>query len=350
MNPCMNEHLEQLPIPLMKWYSEHARQLPWRESRDPYKVWLSEIMLQQTRVAAVIGYYNRILERCPTVADLAALDEDVLMKFWQGLGYYNRARLLHKTAKIITEEYHGQFPSDYSRIRALPGIGDYTAGAICSISFDIPVPAVDGNVLRVVARITGDDTDITTAAMKKTVTAELQAVMPVKTPGNFNQALMELGATVCLPSGAPLCEQCPAADFCQARLTGRIDALPVKAPPKARTIEEREVFLIFYEDKVALRRRPPRGLLAGLWEFPCELAPARCPVLGWERRQVQAKHIFTHVEWHMTGRVIFAQDDTLPDGWIWADRQELAGIYAIPHAYDGFTHVVNESLSFSGGM
>ncbi len=199
--------LEQLPIPLLEWYNEHKRDLPWRSDPTPYKVWLSEIMLQQTRVAAVIGYFNRMVEQCPTVAELAALDEDILMKLWQGLGYYSRARSLHRTAKIITEQYSGQFPADYSAILALPGVGEYTAGAICSIAFGMPVPAVDGNVLRVVARITGDNTDISTPAMKKRVTEALREVIPTKAAGTFNQALMELGATVCLPNGTPQCHQ-----------------------------------------------------------------------------------------------------------------------------------------------
>lgn len=200
----MNKQLEQLPIPLLEWFSENARVLPWREDPTPYHVWLSEVMLQQTRVAAVLGYYERMLRECPTVADLAALEEDRLMKLWQGLGYYSRARSLHRAAKLIVEEYHGEFPTEHSAIRALPGVGDYTAGAICSIAFGIPVPAVDGNVLRVVARITGDDTDITTPAMKKKVTAALQEIIPVKAPGTFNQALMELGAGLPAQRRAPV--------------------------------------------------------------------------------------------------------------------------------------------------
>lgn len=345
----MNKHLEQLTIPLLEWYNEHARDLPWRRDPTPYHVWLSEIMLQQTRVAAVLGYYARMLERCPTVADLAALEEDELMKLWQGLGYYTRARSLHRAANIIAERYGGQFPADYSSIRALPGVGDYTAGAICSIAFGMPIPAVDGNVLRVTARVTGDDTDISSAAMKKKVTEALAKVIPTKAPGEFNQALMELGATVCLPNGAPQCGKCPAAPFCAAYRTDQTHRLPVKAPRKARRVEERDVFLIFYQNKVALRRRPDKGLLAGLWEFPNGLAPAVCPVAGTWGKTLSAKHIFTHVEWHMTGRVILAGREELPEGWIWADRQALRGIYAIPNAFDAFSPTVEEHLLTSGG-
>ena len=346
----MNKQLEQLPIPLLEWFNEHARKLPWRDEPTPYHIWLSEIMLQQTRVAAVLDYYERMLRECPTVADLAALEEDRLMKLWQGLGYYSRARSLHRTANIIVDEYGGNFPADFDAIRALPGIGDYTAGAICSIAFGIPVPAVDGNVLRVVARITGDDTDITTPAMKKKVTAALQKIIPTKTPGNFNQALMELGALVCLPNGAPQSEKCPAAPFCEAFQKGLTDKLPVKAEKKARRIEQRDVFLIFHKGKVALRRRPPRGLLAGLWEFPNELAPAPCPVPGLEHSHVQAKHIFSHVEWHMTGHAILAVDEELPEGWLWADQHDLKHVYAIPNAFDGFATAVEKYLAFHTGV
>ena len=342
----MNEYLEQLPIPLLEWYNENARSLPWRSHPTPYRVWLSEVMLQQTRVAVVEGYFNRMLECCPTVADLAALEEGELMKLWQGLGYYSRARSLHRAAKIITEEYGGQFPADYAAIRALPGVGDYTAGAICSIAFGMPTPAVDGNVLRVAARITGDDTDISTPAMKKKVTEQIGEVIPLKTPGDFNQALMELGATVCLPNGTPRCEKCPAASFCQARLTERTAVLPVKAPRKARRIEQRDVFLIFRGGRVALRRRPPTGLLAGLWEFPNEFSPAPCPVPGRELQVLTGKHIFSHVEWHMTGRVILTDGEELPEGWVWADRDKLQRVYAIPNAFDPFFSLVEKTLQF----
>ena len=237
--PAMDP-LERLPIPLLEWFRDNARRLPWRDDPTPYHVWLSEIMLQQTRVAAVLDYYKRFLEEAPDVSALAALPEERLMKLWQGLGYYSRARNLKKAAKIIVEEYGGQFPSDYAAVRALPGVGDYTAGAICSIAFGQAVPAVDGNVLRVYARICGDDGDIASPWMKKKVTQALEKAIPVNWPGTFNQALMELGATVCLPNGAPLCGKCPAKGFCAALVQGRVGELPVKAPKKSRRVEERD--------------------------------------------------------------------------------------------------------------
>jgi len=330
--------LERLPVPLLEWFRDNARPLPWRDDPTPYHVWLSEIMLQQTRVAAVLDYYKRFLKEAPDITSLAALPEERLMKLWQGLGYYSRARNLQKAAKLIVEQYGGQFPSEYAAVRALPGVGDYTAGAICSIAFGQAVPAVDGNVLRVYARVCGDDGDISTPRMKKKVTLALEKVIPVHAPGTFNQALMELGATVCLPNGAPLCERCPAKEFCAALAEGRIAELPVKALKKPRRVEERTVWLIFHEDRVALRRRPGRGLLAGLWEFPNEQGSGPFPA-QWgiealsDEYAGQAKHIFTHIEWHMTLRAVEAATNTLPPGWVWAGKDELAREYAVPNAF-----------------
>ena len=341
--------LDRLPIPLLEWFRDNARSLPWRDDPTPYHVWLSEIMLQQTRVAAVLDYYRRFLEEAPDVAALAALPEERLMKLWQGLGYYSRARNLQKAAKVIVEEYGGVFPSDYADIRALPGVGDYTAGAICSIAFGQPVPAVDGNVLRVYARLCGDDGDISTPQMKKKVTRALEKVIPVSAAGAFNQALMELGATVCLPNGAPLCELCPAKGFCAALAQGRVADLPVKAPKKPRRVEERTVWLIFHEGRAALRRRPDRGLLAGLWEFPNELGSDPLPV-EWDIKAVseeyagQAKHIFTHIEWHMTLRVVEASSDELPPAWVWADTADLEHKYTVPSAFDGALRAAKEKM------
>ena len=338
----MTEELSQLPIPLLLWYREHARDLPWRRSPTPYHVWLSEIMLQQTRVAAVLDYYRRFLQAAPTVADLAALSQDQLMKLWQGLGYYSRARNLHKAARVIVEELGGVFPNTYETIRALPGVGDYTAGAVSSIAFGLPVPAVDGNVLRVTARICGDDGDISTPAMKKRVTQALAQIIPLEAPGTFNQAMMELGATVCLPNGPPLCDRCPAAHLCRAFREGRTDQLPVKGGKRARRVEERQVYLLFYGDQVALRPRPERGLLAGLWEYPNELAEDSSCLERWGlsplslERAGQGRHIFTHIEWHMTALAGELASPDLPDGWVWADRRELGEVYALPSAFQCF--------------
>ncbi len=342
--------LEQLPIPLLEWFRDNARRLPWRDDPTPYHVWLSEIMLQQTRVAAVLGYYRRFLEEAPDVSALAALPEERLMKLWQGLGYYSRARNLQKAAKVIVEDCGGTFPSDYAAVRALPGVGDYTAGAVCSIAFGQAVPAVDGNVLRVYARIAGDDGDVSTPQMKKKVTQALETVIPVDAAGAFNQALMELGATVCLPNGAPLCGRCPAKGFCAALAQERVAELPVKAPKKPRRVEMRTVWLVFRGNTVALRRRPARGLLAGLWEFPNESGGGPLPA-DWGIAASsggyagQAKHIFTHIEWHMTLRTAEAESDRLPPGWVWASGAELEQKYAVPNAFDGALRLAKERLN-----
>lgn len=341
MNP-----LQQLSTPLLLWYQKQARTLPWRVSPTPYHVWISEIMLQQTRVAAVLGYYQRFLSAVPTIEALAQLPESELMKLWQGLGYYNRARNMQKAAQILVENYGGVFPNSYDAVHSLPGIGDYTAGAICSIAFHLPVPAVDGNVLRVVARMTGDEGDISTPAMKKKVTAALQAIIPHEQPGDFNQAMMELGATVCLPNGAPLCHECPVASFCTAKQMGLTHKLPVKAPKKPRKIEHRQVFLLFWNGHIALRQRPKKGLLAGLWEYPNQLdTQHELDVLQphWYEAGI-GKHIFTHIEWHMSAFWANTTNSALPSGWVWADLEALAHTYAIPNAFQDFQSFITSHL------
>ena len=344
------DRLSQLPIPLLSWFRDNARDLPWRHDPTPYQVWVSEIMLQQTRVAAVLGYYARFMEAFPTVRDLAEAEEDRLMKLWQGLGYYSRARNLQKAAGQIMERHGGVFPTEYKDIRALAGVGDYTAGAIASIAFGQPVPAVDGNLLRVAARVMGDDADITTARGKKHFTEALSAVIPLDEPGRFNQAMMDLGATVCLPNGAPLCEKCPASAFCAAFQQGRTGELPVRPAKKPRRVEDRVVFLLFHQGRVALRKRPDRGLLAGLWEYPNDHAPAE-GFLSQNNIQTEGEtfggtgaHIFTHVEWHMTARVAETVSGTLPEGWVWAGKADWSETYAIPSAFAPFRDLVEERL------
>ena len=363
----MNE-LDRLPIPLLEWYRDNARALPWRPAPgsrtlgDPYRVWVSEIMLQQTRVAAVLDYYQRFMAALPRVADLAQCPDDALMKLWQGLGYYSRARNLQKAARQIMEDFDGVFPGEYAAIRSLAGVGDYTAGAIASIAFGEDVPAVDGNVLRVVTRITGDTGDITRADTKERIRAaladilprgmagEFNQAMPKQFPGAYNQALMELGALVCLPNGAPLCGQCPAEGFCTAHREERTGELPVKAAKRPRRVEERTVFLLFHGGRVALRRRGEKGLLAGLWEYPNE--PGGGPGLLEEwgitplrlERGGTARHVFTHIEWHMTARLIETKGEALPEGWVWAGREELRREYAVPNAFQSFQYLVEERL------
>ncbi len=340
--------LEQLPIPLLEWYRDNARTLPWRTDPTPYHVWVSEIMLQQTRVAAVLDYYARFMEELPDVAALAAVPEGRLMKLWQGLGYYSRARNLQAAARQIMAEHGGVFPTDYAQVRALKGVGDYTAGAICSIALGQPVPAVDGNVLRVVTRINGDQRNITAQATKKAIADQLQPIIPLHAPGKFTQAMMELGATVCLPNGAPQCQRCPARDFCVACAQDSWSRIPVKAPKRPRRVEERTVWLLFHQGRVALRQRPAKGLLAGLWEFPNELRDQQPP--EWQGEPLcgpfagVARHIFSHVEWHLTARRVHLEGDKLPQGWVWCTWQELKEVYAVPSAFDGVLDVVKEEI------
>lgn len=332
---------------LLHWYDYNRRILPWREDPTPYHVWVSEIMLQQTRVEAVRGYYDRFLASLPDVKALAEAEEETLLKLWEGLGYYNRVRNMQKAARVLVEQYNGEMPADYKAIRLLPGIGDYTAGAIASIAFGLPYPAVDGNVLRVLSRITGSEEDIAREKTKQAVREELLRVMPTRS-GDFNQSLMELGAMVCLPNGKPLCEQCPVMHLCRAFREGRETELPVKSGKKERRIEKRTVYMIFCGEKILLHRREKKGLLAGLWEFPngltAEQAPEAEELRVRFREELQAtlheelqaeskaaaggikvtvtkgkkaKHIFSHIEWHMEGICIQAEPET-------ADTQEAS--------------------------
>ena len=306
-----NDVFKKLPLVLIPWYRENKRDLPWRHTKDPYHVWLSEIMLQQTRVEAVKGYYARFLDALPTIEALASCDDGKLHKLWEGLGYYSRVRNLKKAANQIMTLHGGIFPREYEKIRALAGIGDYTAGAISSICFDSPRAAVDGNVLRVVSRLTEDATPIDLVAQKRAVTAALEAVYPAEA-GEFTQALMELGATLCGPNWAPRCEACPCRDFCGSALHGTAQQYPVKLPKKEKRLEERTVFILSCDGRYALVKRPATGLLAGLWQFPnvsgkLETSDALEAVqqLGLRPReiikQIERQHIFTHIIWKMRG-------------------------------------------------
>ena len=343
----MPEHAlnKEMPALLLRWYDRSARVLPWRENPTPYRVWVSEIMLQQTRVEAVKPYYERFLAELPTIEALANAPEEQLLKLWEGLGYYNRVRNLQKGAKQVLEEYGGELPADFEKIRKLAGIGDYTAGAISSIAFGIPVPAVDGNVLRVTSRLTASYDDIQNPAVKKRTEQEIIELIPKDRAGDFNQSLMELGATVCLPGGAPLCGECPLQEICEAHKLGVELELPVKAAKKPRRVEERTVFLITWGDAVALRRRPERGLLAGLWELPAAdgfltEGNADAQLKEWDLSPLEiaplpdAKHIFTHVEWRMKGFLV--KVDAPCESFAWAKPEELLTEFPLPSAFKTF--------------
>ena len=334
----------ELPVAILPWYEENKRDLPWRRDREPYHVWLSEIMLQQTRVEAVKGYYARFLEKLPTISALAEADDDLLHKLWEGLGYYSRVRNLKKAAQVIQERYGGVFPGEYEQVLALPGVGEYTAGAVCSIAFNRPTPAVDGNVLRVVSRLTADDTPIDNPAYKRRVRDALAEIYPAEA-GAFTQALMELGATLCGPNWKPRCEECPCKAFCRGALAGTAEQFPVKTAKKARRVEEKTVFILSCDGSYALEKRPAKGLLAGLWQFPnCEgklsLDEALAEVEGMGLRprevyrQVERKHIFTHIQWEMNG--IYLEVDAPAGEFAWFTAARIRSEAALPTAFRQF--------------
>ena len=325
------EGLEQAVPLLLAWYRLFRRDLPWRKDKEPYHVWVSEIMLQQTRVEAVKGYYIRFLEKFPTVSALAAAPEDEVLKAWEGLGYYSRARNLHRAAKAIAAA--GAFPETFADVRALPGVGDYTAGAICSIAYDLPCPAVDGNVLRVLTRLLADPSEIGDAATRSRFAEALRAVYPPEA-GDFAQALMELGALVCLPNGAPLCGQCPWETLCLAHAAGEEERYPVRAEKKARERIPVSVYVLQCGGEFALERRKDKGLLAGLWQFPLAEGKNAPPDRGEVLAQKRAVHIFTHKEWEMTGYLVRVPERE--ERFVWATAEEIGKRYALPSALKAF--------------
>ena len=342
--------MENISPALLEWFYQNRRILPFRTDPSPYHVWLSEIMLQQTRVSAALPYYERFLAALPDIPALAACEEEKLHKFWEGLGYYSRVRNLQKAAKIVCEQYGGDLPADYDALRALPGIGDYTAGAVASISFGIPVPAVDGNVLRVFSRLYNDPGVITEPAVKKAFTARVMEHQPPEKAGDYNQALMELGALVCVPNGAPLCEKCPLARLCAARAAGTALELPHKAAPKPRRIEPVTLALVESPAGFLLQQRPGKGLLAGLWQpvlwenetLSAEEILARLQAMGLDtcgttpEALPAAKHIFSHIEWHMGGIGLQVPAQAAPADCIWASREALKTTYTLPGAFKAY--------------
>ena len=337
---------------LLDWFDYNARILAWRENPKPYYVWVSEIMLQQTRVEAVKGYFDRFITTLPDIKHLATVEEEKLLKLWEGLGYYNRVRNLQKAAQIVMKDYNGTVPADYKELLKLPGIGSYTAGAITSIAYQIPVPAVDGNVLRVTKRISGSYDDITKESVKKELWEDLIDIMPKDRPGDFNQSLMELGATVCLPNGKPLCEKCPVMHLCKAFHQDVVMKIPVKPAKKERRIEDKTILLIEYQNKYVLKKRASKGLLAGLWELPS--LEGKQSILKLEQSMKElgltvqsvesmgdAKHIFSHIEWHMIGYHVivdgYTQDYVKEDtSYVWASEKEINQIYTLPTAFSAF--------------
>lgn len=347
----MNQEFVQ---PLLNWYRKNKRTLPWRDQNNAYYTWVSEIMLQQTRVEAVKPYFARFTEELPDVQALALCPEEKLMKLWEGLGYYNRVRNMQKAAISVMEKYGGVLPASYEELLKLSGIGNYTAGAIASIAYGIPVPAVDGNVLRVVSRLSENPGDIMKQSVRREIEEELREVIPSDCPGDFTQAMMEIGAVICVPNGTPKCEECPIREHCLAFKHGTMEQYPVKARKKERVLEERTVFLIQDGALSALKKRPEKGLLAGLYELPnvsghlsaeeairyvkeLQLEPLYIEELG------AAKHIFSHIEWRMIGyriRVSSLMEPDHPD-LIFVDRKKTAEELAIPSAFKAYSRYMN---------
>ncbi len=376
---------------LLQWFDDSKRDLPWRHTADPYEIWVSEIMLQQTRVEAVKPYYSNFLNKYPNVDALAKAEDDDLVRIWEGLGYYSRVRNMHKAAVDVMILHGGLFPVSYEVLKTLPGIGDYTAGAVSSIAGGENVPAVDGNVLRVYTRFTADLEEITDAKCVKRIRGELAGIMRermreedttaqkdnnkrsekksglevcledntketpegVYTPGKFNSAMMELGAVICLPNGEPKCEECPLKANCRAFAEGTMTEYPKKAPKKARRIEERTIFIIESTGGIALRKRADKGLLAGMYEFPgCDghlekkEAEKYLKSLGYHplriKRVEDAKHIFSHVEWHMRAFYTLIDDFVDPvkedkrQGIFFVTKEERMEGYALPSAFAAY--------------
>ena len=348
---------EQIVNDLLKWYEQNKRTLPWRQEPTPYHVWVSEIMLQQTRVEAVKSYYERFLQTLPTIADLANASEETLLTLWEGLGYYNRVRNMQQAARTIMQQMQGEFPDCYEQIITLKGIGEYTAGAIASIAFHEAVPAVDGNVLRVFSRLVGSREDILKMATKRYITEEIQAIMPLDVPGQFNQALMDLGAMVCIPNGAPHWQH-----YCVAKQQQLTDIIPVKQKKNKVRKETKTVFLLIAEGKIALTKRASKGLLAGMWQFPMadqmlSIKESKEYVESlWQEQEKTsyelkatsaAKHLFSHIEWQMKGRIVTLEK--IPDKQclkeqelVWVTWEELEQSYAIPSAFAKYREILQK--------
>lgn len=349
--------LSEIVEPLLEWFQENARVLPWRENRSAYRVWVSEIMLQQTRVEAVKPFFERFTKACPSIKELAECEEDRLLKLWEGLGYYNRVRNMQVAARTVLEEHDGNLPADYNALLRLKGIGSYTAGAVASIAYNIPVPAVDGNVLRVISRVLASHEDIMKQSVRKNMEEDILRIIPKGRAGDFNQALMELGATVCVPNGMAKCEICPLSELCMARKMDIVMELPIKAKKKGRRIEEKTVLIIKDGDRAAIRKRPGKGLLAGLYELPnleghlteeevleylkgLSLSPIRILPLK------ESKHIFSHVEWRMIGYVIRVEElEKGKDmGMLFIEPSRTERDYPIPAAFSTYTHYLQIKL------
>lgn len=335
--------LKEITTPLLNWYQKSKRSLPWREEKNIYHTWISEIMLQQTRVEAVKEYYLRFIKEIPDIKTLSEIEEDKLLKLWEGLGYYSRAKNLQKTAKIIMEQYNGIFPNTYEEIINLPGIGKYTAGAILSIRYDKPYPAIDGNVMRILARLTECEFDISENKTKEYFEELLLPIMPKKA-GDFNQAFMDLGSSICLPNTEPLCKSCPLKKICKAYLNQTTSQYPIKKKKVKRKIENRIVLLFSFQNEILIHKRKSEGLLANLYEFyqkegnySLKEIENFLKIENIDYKEIypigEAKHIFSHIEWHMNGFFIELNKKITPEDYFWCPISSLEKEYCIPTAF-----------------
>ena len=344
----MYKKLEEIVEPLLEWYQNNRRMLPWRENKNPYCIWISEIMLQQTRIEAVKRYYARFMEELPTVHDLANIPEERLLKLWEGLGYYNRARNLQKAAKMIEDKYHGEMPNTYEELVKLPGIGEYTAGAIASIAYNEKVPAVDGNVLRVDSRVLESRKDVLLPETKKEFTKQLKELMLKQKrdfqAGDFNEALMELGEIICLPNGETNCNVCPLKGKCIAYRKDLIQEIPVREKKVKRKEEKKTIFLLISQDgKIAIRKRKENGILARMYELPNldekieGIKAVKEALKQWSLKVKQVQnmgeyqHIFTHITWKMVAYKVSIEKENTE--FIWLHPEQLRKEYALPTAF-----------------
>lgn len=339
---------------LLAWYDDSARILPWRKSNNPYHIWISEIMLQQTQVATVIPYFERFIQALPNIEALAEISQEKLNKLWEGLGYYSRARNLKKAAMMICSKWEGHLPESYDELCTLPGIGPYTSGAIASIAFGQRVPAVDGNVFRILSRLYADDMPINISQSRKHYTQIADKLIPLHRPGDFNQALMDLGAVICLANKKPLCESCPIQELCYAHKNNQSTIFPIKVKKKVRRVENRIVLILLHDKQVHLVQRPQKGLLSGLWEFPNYLQPFQLSdFISEYNLSIEniedwgpSHHLFTHIRWNMHGYAIKLKAHPLNLPGHWCDRQNLIDSYAIPKALRVYQEKLLQNDSF----
>lgn len=335
---------------LLNWYSKNKRDLPWRHTKDSYKIWISEIMLQQTRVEAVKLYYERFLSALPTIKDLAKVKEDVLLKLWEGLGYYSRAKNLKKCAEKVIELGLKELPQEKKEIEKLPGIGPYTAGAILSIAYGACTPAIDGNVLRVLARIHEDNRDLLKKSVKEEYETKLKKFMTKENARDFTESLIELGALVCVPNGQPKCEICPFLTVCKSKEHNTFMNYPVKSKKKKRKVEEKTVYILTYDKKYVVKKRGQNGLLKGLYELPnIDKKMSKIELKNYLKEQnyqitqikelKEEKHIFSHIEWHMKPYVVILKQISNDPFY---SKEEIEEKYSLPTAFKKIFQKIKE--------